>query len=156
MKYKPEPVNPLYEDPELNVMPEREEYDELWLHVRGYDFAPVESYARFLHRFTLNLDQSATQDAVPPRTWDIATFKPRSELSDHEYKLKKFHRLIKVSGLPNNIISLMVDMATRHLPAGVELTVGEPDEELIEFMYVPDADLIALKKELEDVENQDL
>ena len=44
-------------------------------------------------------------------------------------------------------------MTTRHLPAGVELSLAEPDEDLIEFRYIPDGDVKALQDAVYDLEN---
>ncbi|XP_067938624.1 small ribosomal subunit protein uS10m-like [Watersipora subatra] len=151
MKPKSEDINPLLEDPRLHVIPEREEYPELWFHVKGYDLAPVESYTRFLHKFIKGLDPTADRVVMPPRTWNVNTFKPRSEITDHQYELKTSHRIIKVHGMANNITSLLLDMVTRHLPPGVELSLTEPSEELNEFKYVPDADIKALQNELDNL-----
>lgn len=44
-------------------------------------------------------------------------------------------------------------MVTRHLPAGVELSLTEPQEELIEFKFVPDGDIKALQNAIYDLDN---
>ena len=55
--------------------------------------------------------------------------------------------------MPNNILSLILDMATRHIPAGVELTLTEPSDAINEFKYVPDGDVKALEEALYDLDN---
>lgn len=54
--------------------------------------------------------------------------------------------------MANTVVSLVLDMASRHLPSGVELSLTEPDEQLSEFRYVPDAELKALHEQLEELE----
>lgn len=39
-----------------HVVPEREEYDEVWIHVKGYDFVPVEEYMVFVSKFIKSLN----------------------------------------------------------------------------------------------------
>lgn len=50
-------------------------------------------------------------------------------------------------------MSLVVDMITRHIPAGVELSLSEPDGDLMEFRYVPDGDIKALQEAVYDLDN---
>ena len=62
--------------------------------------------------------------------------------------------MLQVNGLGSHTLALVLDMMTRYLPAGVHLSLSEPDMDLIEFTYVPDVDLKALHKELEDLDKE--
>lgn len=55
--------------------------------------------------------------------------------------------------MPNTLLELVLDMVTRHLPAGVDLSLTEPDEELIEFKFIPDGDIKALKGAIHELDN---
>lgn len=51
-------------------------------------------------------------------------------------------------------LSLIMEMVPRHLPAGVQLFCSEPIDELEEFRYIPDHDIIALESEIAEIEKK--
>lgn len=73
-------------------------YDTLNIQLKGYDFAVLESYQKFVHRLAKNMDINVEEGwATPAQDLQITSYKPNSEIVENQYRLKNYHRTVQIT-----------------------------------------------------------
>lgn len=118
--------------------------------MKGYDFAILENYQKFLHNVAeyLELDVSDCY-ALPPKRASVQRLKPNSTVLDSEYKLTTYERNLQINYLDAPMYPQFLRIAQAALPEGVTLKIEDHTSDHDELRYVPDKDLIELKSQLE-------
>ncbi|XP_058461100.1 large ribosomal subunit protein mL48 [Malaya genurostris] len=143
----------MYEPAYLELLrPKYPVYNTLNFNIKGYDYAILESYQRFIYNVsdTMELD---TVDcwAHPPKKLNVQRFKPASAVIDSEYKLTVYERNVQIANLQSPLYPIFVRILQAALPEGVTLSVSEHSDDVDEARYVPDKDLLELKQQLDDM-----
>ena len=130
-------------------------HDILNIHLISYDYIRVDFFYKnvcFLCK-TLNIIIKESY-AQPARSFSIKSIKPYSTTVDQEFKLEKYHRIIRVQNLKSTMVPILLESIQLNLPEGVQLYLAEPSVEEDEFRYIPDLDISELKKEMEEIGNE--
>lgn len=73
-------------------------YDTLNIQLRGYDYAILENYQKFVHNLMTNLDINVEDAwATPHQDIQVTNLKPKSELIDAQYVLKIYERTVQIT-----------------------------------------------------------
>lgn len=118
--------------------------------IKAHDFAVLESYGSYLHRLSNRLGLVVVKYwCAPNTTKKIETLQHESSVVQHEYELNLYERNIQIEKVSSRIMSLLVEVVHRSLPAGVQLSIHEHNHELHEkTRYITDHELLQYKKEL--------
>lgn len=75
-------------------------YDAVNIKIRGYDFPVLEEYQQLTHKVAKSLDIDI-EDAwgLPSQNWDVKTYKPNTEVTQNNFKLHLFQRVVQVVDL---------------------------------------------------------
>ena len=130
-------------------------HDILNIHFISYDYTRVDFFYRNIASLckTLNIEVIESY-AQPARSFNIKSLKPYSTTVDQEYKLQKYHRIVRVKNLKSTLVPILLESIQLNLPEGVELYLAEPSTEEDEFRYIPDLDISDLKKQIEEIGNE--
>lgn len=120
----------------------------------------MDSYGSYLHRLSNRLGLVVVKYwCAPNTTTKIETLQHESNVVQYEYELNLYERNIQIEKISSRIMSLLVEVVHRSLPAGVQLSIHEHDHELHEkTRYITDYELLQYKKELKlllDSKNDD-
>ncbi|ODM99696.1 39S ribosomal protein L48, mitochondrial [Orchesella cincta] len=136
-------------DPEVPL------YDALNVQVKGYDFAVLEKFARYVHhtaeRVGLEVEDSW---ATPCKNLRVTKLKPESAVVDSEYLLNLFERNVQIVEVPATLLPVFINIVEASIPAGVTLRVHPHLPEHTENRYVPDLELMELKTQLQDIKEK--
>lgn len=91
---------------------------------------------------------------APGRFTKVSAFKPRSSIVTDEFKLGRYERVVQVADLQTPSASILFDVLRTNLPKGIEFTIKphEPSDE--EYRYIPEYEVMALKKQIDEVEEK--
>ncbi|PNF38672.1 hypothetical protein B7P43_G01218 [Cryptotermes secundus] len=132
--------------------PKIPQYNTLNIQLKGYDFAVLENYQKLVHKIAEGMDVEVEDGwAVPPQHLKVQRFKPESTIVDTEYTMTVYERNVQVIHLPSTVGSILFEVLQTALPEGVSMTVHEHKEEHEETRYIPDAELLELKSQLEEL-----
>lgn len=125
-------------------------YELVNIQIKGYDFAILESYGSYLHRLSNKLGLNVVKYWCSPHTaTKIETLVPESTVVEASYELNLYERNIQIKQISSRFVSLLVEIAHRSLPVGVQLSVHEHEYELHEKpRYIPDHELASYKEDL--------
>ncbi|KAH9516384.1 FEZ-like protein [Dermatophagoides farinae] len=125
-------------------------YNLINIQIKAHDFAVLESYGSYLHRLSNRLGLVVVKYwCAPNTTKKIETLQHESSVVQHEYELNLYERNIQIEKVSSRIMSLLVEVVHRSLPAGVQLSIHEHNHELHEkTRYITDHELLQYKKEL--------
>lgn len=105
---------------EQSLKPKYPIYETINIQVKGYDYAVLENYQKFLHRIAESMDLEIADRfvvydvlllckrlhfihfhswATPPQHYQIQRMKPASAVIDTEYKLTMYDRTIQVGSI---------------------------------------------------------
>lgn len=139
-----------YDPPYINKEPPFPNYELVNINIRGYDYAVLDTYFRYIERLCMNFKIDVTEAyAMPCRNYKIKTYQPFSSTLDKEYKLSHYHRIVRIESLQSTLAPLLFEAIEMNLPEGVQMNVNVPTEEDDEFRYVPDIELNELKQKLD-------
>ncbi|KAI8744498.1 39S ribosomal protein L48 mitochondrial isoform X2 [Biomphalaria glabrata] len=150
--YTPSQYHGLWEPNDLKLEPDIPEFSALHIQMKGYDYAVLESYSKFIHNamdsiFNLDTDSWAS----PAKKTEARTYHPRSTTVNEKYNLSKYDRTVLVENIPTIRVPILLQFIRRNSPPGVEVSFKEPSPDDEEFRYVPDYDVIQLKAEKEAI-----
>lgn len=127
-------------------------HDTLWIQLKGYDFAVLESFAKYANKITNTFGLDTAAFPVPARTSHTQIYKPLSSVVESEYNLALYERVVQVENLSSTLAPILIELLQTNIPAGVQMTIKQPDPEEDEFRYVPDLTLLELKAEVAELE----
>jgi len=121
--------------------------------IRGYDFAVLDSYGRYLHRLSNHLGLTVSKHwCAPSSTKKVEILKNESLVVETVNELHIYERNIQVQNISARLSSLLVDIVHRSLPVGVYLSIHQHDDTLHEkSRYIPDLLLAEYKEELKEL-----
>ncbi|KAI4462675.1 mitochondrial ribosomal protein l48 [Holotrichia oblita] len=142
----------LYEPDYLEAMKSKIPlYDTLNIQIKGYDYPVLESFQKIIHSLAKNMDINVDDAwALPHQDLNIITYKPNSEIIDHQYGLKVFRRTVQVTDVSSIQLPLFIRAIETATPAGVTINIVNHAEHYEEERYIPDKELLTLKQSLED------
>jgi len=133
-------------DPEVPL------YDALNIQMKGYDFAVLEKFAKYVHntadRVGLEVEDSW---ATPCKNFKVTKLKPESVTVETEYFLNLYERNVQIVEVPATLLPIFVNIVEASIPAGVTMRVHPHLPEHTENRYVPDLQLKELKTQLQDM-----
>lgn len=87
----------------------------------------------------------------------VEIFKHESAAVDKFYELNEYERNIQLANISAQVIPIVIEAVESSLPAGVKLSIHEHDELAHEeSRFIPDLQLKALKKRLEELSSSDI
>ncbi|XP_076354115.1 mitochondrial ribosomal protein L48 isoform X2 [Tachypleus tridentatus] len=129
-------------------------YDVLDVQVKGYDFAVVEQFAKYVHNIALKMDIEVEDSwATPSQSLHVTNFKPESTVVENSYHLNIYERNVQVSGLSATIAPTFLEVIQKSLPEGVNFCVQLHQQEFEEMRYIPDLQLEDFKRQLDEIKN---
>ncbi|KAH9509322.1 hypothetical protein Btru_046772 [Bulinus truncatus] len=141
-----------WEPDNLKLEPDVPEFSALHIRLKGYDYAVLESYLKYLHQAMesiFNLENDAWPS--PARTSEARIFHTRSTVVKDKYNLRKYDRTVLIENVQTFRVPILLEYIRRNCPEGVEVALKEPSQEEEEFRYVPDYDVIQLRSEKEAI-----
>ncbi|XP_011498730.1 PREDICTED: uncharacterized protein LOC105362896 [Ceratosolen solmsi marchali] len=87
--------------------------------------------------------------AMPSQDTNVKRYKPKSTEVHIEYILKMYERIFKVSNVTSIGLPVLIRILEAGLPEGVLLDIKEYKAEDVKHRYIPDKQLLELKKEYE-------
>lgn len=122
------------------------------IQLKGYDFAVLEQQTRKLQKIINLLDLEIKESwATPFVALDIQTYLPFSVSIDKQYKLKIYERNIQIEKFRGAKMPLLLDLIQKNLAAGITVSVHKHLPEHTEIRHIPDLELEALEKQLEEM-----
>ncbi|CAL1293258.1 unnamed protein product [Larinioides sclopetarius] len=147
-KYIDEPDYIKYTKPQVPV------YGLLNIQIRAYDYTVLEHYAKHVHKIALNMDFEVKDAwATPHQSWKVTNHEPGTKKVSTEYHLNKYERNIQIANLPAYCATTFFEIIQSSIPMGVCISVHPHDEQHTEIRYIPDFELLILKKQLEELLN---
>lgn len=147
MVYQDEPDYLKYLKPQVPV------YDLLNIQIKGYDFTVLEHYAKHVHKIAVNMDLEVTDAwASPHQAFHITNTEPNTSKVAHNYYLNLYERNIQVAKMPAYSAAFFFEIIQSMLPAGVSVSIHPHEKEHEEYRYIPDFELMDLKRKLLEVE----
>ncbi|XP_014670187.1 PREDICTED: 39S ribosomal protein L48, mitochondrial-like [Priapulus caudatus] len=138
---------PSFEDE--NAIPE---YDTININIKGYDFAVLEKYARYVHNTAENIGINVTNSwPVLPQASLVQRIKQRSNLVEAEYNLSLYERVVQVDKLPSTLATILLDVIQTSLPEGIQFTMKYHTQLADISRYIPDRELKELEAQLTDL-----
>ncbi|XP_050422195.1 uncharacterized protein LOC126834369 [Adelges cooleyi] len=143
----------IYEPEYLDSLePDIPEYEELNVQIKGYDFAVLESFQKFVHTAAENMDIEVSDGwALPPQVFNVKRLVPNSETVEAQHILNIYERNIQIVDVPSTKLSLLIEVIEDSLPAGVSVSVHPHTEEHEKLKYIPDSELKQLKDQLDEI-----
>jgi len=142
----------LHEPDYINARPEIPVYDTLNISLRGYDFAVLESFAKYVHSAAEKFNLGCTAFAVPARTSTVRSYRAHTTQPEHEYNLAKYERVVEVEDLLSTTAPILIQLLQANMPAGVEMSIKPVDEDEEQFRYVPDLTLLELQAQMAELD----
>ncbi|EFA01967.1 large ribosomal subunit protein mL48 [Tribolium castaneum] len=145
--------NNLYEPDYLEAMKSNlPMYDTLNIQIRGYDYAILENYQKFIHKLLRSMDISVEEAwATPHQDIQVTTYKPKSEIINTQYNLKHYDRTVQITDVLSTQLPVILRALEASTPSGITVHVRPHEEWDEEIRYVPDTELKQLKQELDDL-----
>lgn len=79
-------------------------YDTLNIQLRGYDYAILESYQKFIHNLLKNMDINVEDAwATPHQDIQVTVLKPNTETVNTQYNLKLYDRTVQITDVSNQV-----------------------------------------------------
>ncbi|CAL8111273.1 unnamed protein product [Orchesella dallaii] len=133
-------------DPEVPL------YDAINIQVKGYDFAILEKFAKYVHntadRVGLEVEDSW---GTPCKNLKVTKLKPESTSVETDYLLSLYERNVQIVNVSASLLPIFVNIVEASIPAGVTMRVHPHLPEHTEIRYVPDLQLKELKTQLQDM-----
>ncbi|GFT83865.1 ribosomal_S10 domain-containing protein [Nephila pilipes] len=149
-KYIDEPDYIKFTKPQVPV------YERLNIQMKAYDFTVLEHYAKHVHKIARNMDFEVTDAwATPHEAWKVTNHEPGTTKVSSECVLNKYERNIQITNLPAYCAPTFFEVIQSSLPMGVFVNIHPHEEQHTEIRYIPDFELIVLKKQLEELLNPD-
>jgi ribosomal protein S10 len=141
-----------YDPPYLNKKPPFPNYELLNINIKGYDATSLQTCFKYIEKLCKSLKIEVVEAyCMPSRSYKIKTYQPFSTNLDKEYKLNKFHRVVKIQNLKSTLAPFLFETIQLNLPEGVQLSVAIPNKDEDEFRYVPDIELNELKEKYSEM-----
>ncbi|GFQ85026.1 ribosomal_S10 domain-containing protein [Trichonephila clavata] len=149
-KYVDEPDYIKFTKPQVPV------YERLNIQMKAYDYTVLEHYAKHVHKIAHNMDFEVSDAwATPHQAWKVTNHEPNTTKVSSECVLNKYERNIQITNLPAYCASTFFEIIQSSLPMGVFVSIHPHEEQHSEIRYIPDFELIVLKKQLEELVNPD-
>ena len=144
----------IYDPPYINKERPFPNYALLNIHLISYEYTGVHIFYKhaisLIKKLNIKINSAYAQ---PARAYNIKTYKPYSTTIDQDFKLQKYHRIIRVEGIKSTSVPILLESLQMNLPEGIELYLAEPKAEEDEFRYIPDLDVSELKKKMDEIGN---
>lgn len=145
----------IYDPPYLNKEKPFPNYEELAINLYSYDYISLDGFYKYVASLCKNLDIDVVDYyAMPYRIVNLKTYKPFSTTLDHDYKIFKYHRVVRLANLKSSLAPILYEAIQLNLPEGVQLHIDKPSEQDEEFRYIPDTEIQELKKSLNELEDE--
>ncbi|GIY06877.1 ribosomal_S10 domain-containing protein [Caerostris darwini] len=145
-KYISEPDYIKYTKPLVPV------YELLNIQIKAYDFTVLEHFAKYVHKVACNMDIEVRNAwATPQQSWKVTNHEPGTTKVSTEYSINKYERNIQIVKLPAYCATTFFEIIQSSLPVGVFVSVHPHEEHHEEIRYIPDYELLVLKKQLEEL-----
>jgi len=125
-------------------------YDKVNIQIRGYDFAVLDSYSRYLHRLSnkLGLNVSAFW-AAANTSRKVEILKHESTITVDSHELNLYERNVQLQNITGRLLALVIEIVHRSLPVGVYLSIHEHSHlEHEASRYIVDHQLLEHKDDL--------
>ena len=124
------------------------EYDIVDVQLKSRDYPLLENYQKLVHRIAKGFDIPVSNCyAVPNQYYKVTKFKPNSNITESEYHLKTYERVVQLCDVKSTILPIFIDAVITACPPGVKISIHEHTPELEENRYVPEYEVINLEKE---------
>ncbi|XP_041351632.1 uncharacterized protein LOC121370454 isoform X2 [Gigantopelta aegis] len=144
-------LNGVFEPTDVNTGPEIPEYDVLDVKMTGYDFVPLENFAKYIHSLADGLGLDTESWPIPSADSQIKVFKKNTTVVQSTFDLKKFGRVVQLQNVPSTVLPIFIQIARSHLPEGIDITIQKTSEEEEEDRYIPDKELEGLQAEIDAI-----
>ncbi|XP_025196466.1 uncharacterized protein LOC112595453 isoform X3 [Melanaphis sacchari] len=143
----------VYEPDYLDMLkPDIPECEKVNIQIKGYDFAILESFQKFVHTIAENMDLDVSDGwALPPQTILAKRFVPNSESIETQYTLNVYERNLQIVDVPYTKLSLLIEVIEDSMPAGVKASIHRHTDDHETLRYIPDNELKTLKEQLEEM-----
>ncbi|RWS02850.1 28S ribosomal S10-like protein, partial [Dinothrombium tinctorium] len=126
-------------------------YELLNIKVKGYDFAVLDEYAKYVRKCCKRLRIEVNSWwAVPHQTLKAEKLRPRATVVDDTYHLNIYERVVQIKHLKAKTAPILIEVLQASKPTGVTFNIAEHTTEDTEIRYIPDLRLAELKAELEE------
>ncbi|XP_054153860.1 probable 28S ribosomal protein S10, mitochondrial [Oppia nitens] len=128
-------------------------YSLINVQIRGYDFAVLESYGRYIHILLNKLGVNVVKYwCSPHQSIKYESLKPQSEVSESQFTLNLYERNVQIEHLSAKMAPLLLEILYSSAPVGVQLNV-HPHHHILheENRFIPDLQLAAFKAELKEL-----
>lgn len=146
MVYQDEPDYLKYLKPQVPV------YDLINIQLKGYDYTVLEHYGKHVHKIAVNMDIEVTDAwASPHQAVHITNKEANTSKVLHNYYLNLYERNIQVTKMAAYSAATFFEIIQSVLPAGVSVSIHPHEQKHEEYRYIPDFELIELKRQLLEV-----
>ena len=130
-------------------------YDRVNLRLRGLDYPVLEDYARFVQKLCKDLRLEVCGFwGVPAVSLRLDSYQAASELVINSDVVKIHERTVQVKHLTSCTTSTLIDAMMCTRPPGVEVRVARHTVDDEDVRFIPDLQLQALEKELEELRSE--
>lgn len=143
----------VYEPNYLHLFkPEIPPYNPLNLKIKGFDYVVLERLQKLLHAYfkVLNLNV-ADGYALRAESWKVSRFVTNSSKVEAEFQLKEYQRVLQLNDLPSAKLGIVIEIVQALIPPGVTCTITERTEADEKDRFIPDFELLALQKQLDEL-----
>ncbi|KAK4472267.1 hypothetical protein MN116_003536 [Schistosoma mekongi] len=134
--------------PYLSLKPPIHVYQGLQLDVRGHDYAQLEKFTSYVHKFLNNFDYDVKNFPLTPNKKLYRLYHSNSTNICSEFEISEFRRIYRVTGVKSVHLPILFDFIYQNLSSGITINVGKTDISLNEDRFVPQLEKEALEKEL--------
>nr|CAH8831117.1 unnamed protein product [Trichobilharzia regenti] len=137
-----------FDPPYLSVKPPIHVYQGVQFDISGHDYAQLEKFTSYIHKFFNNHGFEVENFPLPPKKKAYRLYHTNSTKIQSEFEISEFRRIYRISGLKAVHLPILLDLIYQNLPAGIKISVGKTDKTLDEDRFVPQLEREALEKEL--------
>lgn len=122
--------------------------------LKGYDYTVLEFSVKQILKIASLLGTRVSEVwATPLESASISTYKPQSTNIEENYKLNTYERNVQVKDLHGIMAPIFFEAIQSVLGPGVRLSIHQHTPEHEEVRYIPDLELEALQKQLDEIKN---
>lgn len=113
----------------------------------------LENYGSYLHRLSNKLGLNVKKYWCAPYTSvRFENLAPKSNVVSTTNELNLYERNVQITDISGRLVSLLVEIVHRSLPAGVELSIHKHSDELHEkTRYITDFELLQHQADLKEL-----
>ncbi|KAH8852586.1 39S ribosomal protein L48 mitochondrial [Schistosoma japonicum] len=134
--------------PYLSLKPPIHVYQGLQLDVKGHDYAQLEKFTSYIHKFLNDAGYDVENFPLPPYKKLYRLYHNNSTNIRSEFEISEFRRIYRIAGVKAVHLPILLDLIYQNLSSGIKINVGKTDTSLDEDRFVPQLEKEALEKEL--------